>query len=1085
MKLSFLLVLVSALQVSANVSGQATITLKMDKVEIPKVLNAIEKQGTYRFLYNSRLKSIQQQVSIDVSNLSIAETLTKIFAGTDLTFKMLENNLIVILLNGTATQDIPVTGKITGENGESLSGVSVIVKNGSGGTSTDNNGIFKLTVPENGVLVISYIGYQTQEVPVNSQSVIDIKMVTSNKTLDQVVVVGYGTQKKIDITGATASIKGSELVKQPVMTATQAIQGKVPGVQIISSGQPGVQPQVRIRGTGTMLGGANPLYVVDGMLTNDITNINTADILSVDILKDASSAAIYGTRGSNGVIIITTKQGSSGKMKITYNLNLGIQNAAHVVEMANNVEYANYASAASGNPILPGTISTNWYDEILRNAFYQDHKISLSGGTDKTKYIVDVGYLDQDGIILENNFKRFTLRSNNEFKISNQLRFGILASYANGVSRNVNLGAAYNDAYRAAPIIPGIVNGKYGNTSLYQNVGNPILDINDNDNRTRDNRLQGTAFLEFKPIPWLTLQSRISGDLDNNVNKAYGYAFAADTVTFITPGGNQSSLHSNLNVANANSFWWVWDNTATVNKRFGEHNITVLIGTTAEKYNATDLTGYRLDVPPNPSLWYIDNGNANSSQNGGSGTVWSRYSYLARINYSYADKYLFTGNFRVDGSSNFSVNNRYAYTPSVGVGWVISKESFMQSQHIFDVLKLRASYGQAANDVTQNATAGYTVTLTSNLPYFFGGTATSGSAITQIVDQNLKWEINDEMDIAIEFSALKSRLEGELGVYDKKTKNSLAYVLIPSTLGSQPNPGSSIPAGYVLTNAASFENKGLELALKWHDAINKNISYYVGGNITFNNNNVIGLNGGQPYIDGPVGANQPYVTRTDNGHPIGSFYVQKVLGVFQTVDEINSYTDKNGNILQPGAKPGDFKYEYNSDGKLDSVYAGSYQPTAYYGISLGMNYKNIDFSVDAYGTMGGKIYNGKKAFRQSLKDNVEKSMAYNRWTPSNHSETEPSANGGNLPASTYFVETGSYLRINNITVGYTLSPALLQKTKVISTLRIYAAAQNPVTITKYSGFTPADLPGSPTNTGIELNAYPTPRTFLIGLNIGF
>ncbi|HMH32705.1 MAG TPA: carboxypeptidase-like regulatory domain-containing protein, partial [Puia sp.] len=347
MKLSFLLVLLGSLQVSATVKGQTDITLKLDNTAISKVFTNIEKQGVYRFLYNSRLKDIQEQVSIDVSNTGIKEVLNKIFEGKDLTYKLLENNLIVVLSRLPALQDIQVTGKITGASGEILSGVSVTLKGTSRGTTTDNNGSFTLTVPENGTLVVSYIGYVDQEIPVNSQSVLNIKMEQSSKALDQVVVVGYGSQRKIDVTGATATVKGSELVKQPVLTATQAMQGKVAGVQITSSGQPGSQPSVRIRGTGSLIGGAEPLYVVDGIITSDITNINTADIVNVDILKDASSTAIYGARGSNGVILISTKQGARGKMQISYSGNVGIQSATHLVKMANAKQYADYVSAAT------------------------------------------------------------------------------------------------------------------------------------------------------------------------------------------------------------------------------------------------------------------------------------------------------------------------------------------------------------------------------------------------------------------------------------------------------------------------------------------------------------------------------------------------------------------------------------------------------------------------------------------------------------------------------------------------------------------------------------------------------------------
>ncbi|MDP4131296.1 MAG: SusC/RagA family TonB-linked outer membrane protein [Bacteroidota bacterium] len=1101
MKLSCLLIFLAMFQVSAKASGQSPVTLHLKNVEISRLLGTLEKETGYHFLFNSRLPAIHKLVDVDADNVDIRVVLDHIFLNTGLTYKMLDDKLIVI--SPTADKlndDIVITGTVTGENGEPLSGVSVTVKNTTAGSTTNNNGSFTLSAPENAVLVISYVGYITQEVPVNNQNVLNVKLVPSAAAMEQVVVVGYGTQRKIDVTGATATVKGSELVKQQVLTPTEAIQGKVAGVQITGSGQPGSQPSIRIRGTGSLLGGSEPLYVVDGIITNDILNINNTDIVSVDILKDASSTAIYGARGANGVIIITTKRGVKGKMQINYNGYVGTQSATHLVKMANAKQYADYVSDATyGVTTVPVTgYSTDWFSKILRNAIQQNHSVSVSGASDKTNYLLSVGYADNQGIVIGNDFKRYTIRSNNEFQLANHLKLGIDASYSNNNNQNVNLGTAYNDAYKAAPIIAGRVNGKYGNTSLYQNVGNPILDINNVNSRTLNNRLQGNAFLEYKPLSWLTLKSSLGADWNNLTNRNYNYQFFADTATFLTAGGNQSNPTSSLSMISVNALHWVWDNTATLNKRFGDHNLTLLIGTTAEKITSTSLEATAHGVPADPDLWYIHNAdNSLPFSNDGQGTIQTRNSYIARLNYSYRDRYLFTGNFRADGSSTFPAQNRWGYFPSLGVGWVISKEGFMQNQRIFDVLKIRGSWGQAGNDVTGTGSQGYTLTLLQNLPYFFGGSSTSGSAISQIVDQNLKWETSTESDAAVEFSMLKSRLSGEFSYYDKTTKNSVINVLVPSTLGSF-NPSGS--AGYVLTNAASVENRGVELGLNWRDDINKDFSYSIGANITFNKNQVVGLNGGQPYIDGPIGANQAYVTKTDNGQPIGSFYVQKVLGVFQSLDDVDNYKDKNGNILQSNAQPGDFKYEYNSSGKLDSVFAGSYQPKAYYGVNIGINYKNITLSVSGYGTQGGKIYNGKKAYRSSLSDNIEASTYEKMWTNSNHSQKEPRANGGSLPASTYFVESGSYFRINNINIGYNLSPAILKKTRVLSSFQVYVAAQNLFTFTSYSGFTPelqpniptsasltnaAPTTGSATNAGIELNAYPAVKTISVGVNLGF
>jgi TonB-linked SusC/RagA family outer membrane protein len=547
--------------------------------------------------------------------------------------------------------------------------------------------------------------------------------------LQEVVVVGYGVQKKSDITGATASIKGEELFKQPVLTATQAMQGKVAGVQIITSGQPGSSPQIRVRGVSTALGATTSLYVVDGVLTNDISNINTADIIDMTILKDASASAIYGSRGANGVIIITTRKGVSGKMKITYNTQVGFRQAANLVPMANSAEYANYVQAATG--IVPPTpqnnANTNWYSTILRNALEQTHNISFSGGTDKSTYLFNAGYMNDQGIILDNTFKRLTLRLNSEYFITDQVKLGVQTSYTNSINENGfnninidpngNVGGVYNDAYRAAPIIPNKINGLYGNTSAYQNVGNPLLDLHDNSVKVDNNRLQGSTYIQYKPKSWLSLKSSIGADWQNTLSRVYDYSFLSSGPTniFLKSGGNQVNPISDLSVQNSQTFWWVFDNTATVTKKIEKHDFTFLVGTTAEKYYSQLFSGYRNNVPPDPSLWYLDNGNANSTQNTGNGDAWARNSYLARLNYGYDGKYLLTATIRRDGTSTLPSVNRWQNYPSLGIGWVMSSENFMKNQHVFDFLKLRASYGKVGNSLIQQGA--YTPTVTQNLPY--------------------------------------------------------------------------------------------------------------------------------------------------------------------------------------------------------------------------------------------------------------------------------------------------------------------------------------------------------------------------------
>ena len=769
-----------------------------------------------------------------------------------------------------------ITGKVTGSDGSSMASVSVQVKGTTNGTSTDSAGNFSLSVDNpNATLVFSSLGFQSQNVSINGRSNVLVTLTgTATKELEQVVVVGYGTQRKKDITGSVASVKGSEIAKQPVLTATQAVQGKVAGVQIISSGAPNSAPSVRIRGTGSILGGVDPLYVVDGVLTDDIRNINSADIVTLDVLKDASSEAIYGTRGANGVIIITTKKGRTGKLVVSYDGNAGFREAEHLVKLANAKQYTSYINQASINTgngaVLVDTsltnTSTDWFGTLLRHAFEQNHNVSISGGSDKINYFLSAGYLTDKGIVNHNDFNRFTLRSNNEYKLSDKIRITTLISYSRGNTQDVNLGTAYNDAYHAAPIIPSKVNGKYGNTSAYQNVGNPLLDIENNDNKYLENRFQGNGAIDYKPVKWLTLHSGYGVELGYNNRTIYDYQFLNDTSTFLIPGGNQKNNLSNLSVQNERNTRWVWDNTATFQNSFKKNDITFLVGTTAESIITAADVASRSDVPADPDIRYLSQGDHSTQLNNSTADKRTRNSYISRLSYAYDKKYLLTATFRADGTSLFT--KKYAYSPAFGVGWVISSENFMQGQRIFNNLKLRASYGRVGNDNIPSSAS--TQTITSNLPYFFNGAYTTGLAFAGIIDKNIKWESTDEADIGLEFSILKSRLSGEIDVYDKKVSNALIQVPISGVLGG---------SGLIYTNVATIDNKGIELSLNWNDKIGDKITYTVNGNVSYNKNDVVALNGGQSIHAGSVGQ-EGNTTLTANGQPIGSFFVLQAQGVF-------------------------------------------------------------------------------------------------------------------------------------------------------------------------------------------------------------
>ena len=1085
MKLTTALLLFACLQVCANGFSQERITLKMTASEIKKILFAIEKKSDYRFLFTEDAMKGKPKVSIDVVQETVSQVLDRILANTGISYKILGTNLVVLKEAVDASeitqQEIRITGKVTSESGEPLVGVSVSVKGSRTGTTTDANGNFAITVADDATLVFTSIGFESFEVPVAGKTTVTVSLKQSEKVQDAVVVVGYGTARKKDLTGSVASISGSELSKQPVLTATQAVQGKVAGVQVITSGDPNALPVIRIRGTGTMLAGANPLYVVDGIINDDIRNINSADIVSMEILKDASATAIYGMRAANGVILITTKKGKPGKMLISYDATIGVKEATHLVNMAGANQYAGYVNEANiyygpGDSLVFQSMlnnggNTDWYDEILKRGFFQNHNVSLSGGSEKINYFLSAGYLSDEGIIRTNNFKRFTLRNNNDYKITKNFKISTLLSYSRSDVRNVDLNA-FNIAYRAAPYVIAKQGNLYGNTSLSNNVGNPLLDQDKNNNSGLGDRFQGNIVAELKPISWLTLRTSFGVDKNNFRSVSYGYKYAnvgPDNV-FLTAGSNQVRNRSSLSVNESQGNRWVWDNTATFAKKFGDHNFNFLVGTTAEQIKSNNLGGTRLDVPEDKDQWYLGAGSAIGATNVNDGDKSTRNSYLARLNYNFSDKYFLTATGRYDGSSRLPSDNRWGFFPSVGAGWAITSEKFMGNQKIFDNLKLRASYGKVGNDgIPSNL---FIPLATINLPYFFNGIEQLNIRLAELADQNLKWEITTETNFGLDFTLLKNRLNGSIDVYNRKTADALVRIKIPSILGD--------PNDEYITNAATFTNKGVELGLDWKDNIDKDWKYNIGGNIAYNKNEINSLNGGQAISDGSVGG-QGTTTKSDNGQPIGSFYLWEVDGIFQNAAEI-------AGSAQPTALPGDLRYrDVNKDKVInadDRVYQGSYQPKVTYGINGGVSYKTFDFSFGGYGTAGGKIYNGKKAARSDFRDNVETDVANGRWTPNNPGNTVPRANVNALPASTYFLEKGDFFRINNLTLGYTFSHGMLSKLK-IQTFRVYVTAQNVATFTKYSGFTPEISNGGTLAAGIESAIYPTTRTFAFGINLGF
>jgi TonB-linked SusC/RagA family outer membrane protein len=892
---------------------------------------------------------------------------------------------------------------------------------------------------------------------------------STEKPMDEVVVIGYSTAKKKDLTGAMSSIKGSELVAQPVLTATQALQSKIAGVQITNSGAPGSSPNVRIRGTGSVIGGAEPLYVVDGVITDDIRNINTADILSIDVLKDASSTAIYGVRAANGVILITTKRGGSGKPKLSYDGYAGVKLMANKIAMARPGTYSNYSNEAAGtNAILKTDITgeTDWFETITRPGNMNNHNLSMSGGSESTSYLFSVNYFNENGILNDNNYERVSIRSNNEYRISDRLKFGNNISLTRWNSKNKPF-SLFTDAYNAAPIYDAKnEDGTYGFTTL-SDVGNPLAKLEYTDDKTWGNRFMGNFFTDIHLKKNLKFRSSYGLDYDNSRGANYQQRFR------VSP--TQKYDTTTLTQSETERYRWIWDNTLTYTPALKKgHGMQILAGHTAERYDGFEQS-FRLDgVPSAKQYRYLNTGRdpvqGFINYQRPIADYGRRESYLGRVSYNYQSKYMLNASFRRDGSSKFPIQNRWGNFPSVGLGWMVSNENFMKNVRSITSLKVRGSWGRVGNDRINPSE--FVTLLSTGLSAVFGDQVVFGSTIAEIKDPNLKWETTDEIDLGIDFEAMNGHIAGVIDVYNKKTIGALFNIPLPGGLGDNNNS--------MLTNAADILNRGLEVSLRYNKNSKGKFNYSLGVNATFNHNEVLGLGNGLPTNFGSL-RNGEFATRVAAGQAIGSFWVYETQGVFQTQAEVDAVP----HFL--GARPGDFKViDQNNDGKindLDRIYVGSYQPKCFMGMNGSFKYANWDLNIDLLGNFGNKVFNGKKTVRYGGNYNIEKAVADARWSPTNNTNTAPRAFNGVPKPTDYFVESGSFVRLNNLTIGYNL-PAKIAKKSKVQGYRFFITAQNAFTWKKFSGFS-AELPGNPADAGIELDIYPTSSTFLTGLSIQF
>lgn len=1098
MKLTFLLVFVAALQVSAHVNGQSKVSLKLNDVAISKALNSIEKQGTYRFLYNSRLESINRKISIDVDNSEIKDVMNHLLAGTQLTYKLLENNLIVVLATGQPQQDIKITGKVTGDNGEPLANVTIQVKGSDKGTTTDFSGNFTILVPENATLTFSYIGYNPQDVAVNGQSVFSVKMVPSNKVLDQVVVVGYGTQRKIDVTGSVGQIKGDEIAKQASPNPISGLQGKIAGVQITNVGTPGSSPDIKIRGLGTYSSKASPLYVVDGVWVTDVSFLNPADIDNISILKDASSSAIYGVKGANGVVLITTKKGK-GKAVVSYNGTVGWQVANHIPKMADAHEYAimfNELGRATGSTNFLDSsqfgTGTKWFDQELRNALITNHSVTVSGGSEKSTYNLSLGYLDQQGILKTNDYQRYTAKFSNDVEVSRFVRAGYTVIGEYNKSHDAPLGI-WRDLYTAPPVLPvKFANGRYGDPGYYglgQSVSNPQATLDYNNATAKGYHVNGNAYIDIKFLQHFTLHSSAGGVYQQDEQQGFTPIYNATST--------QSSTHTTLTEAQLETRNWIIENTLTYSNEWGDHKVTALAGQTAYRnyYDETHATAQDGAITSNPNTWYLGLGSGNagsiydvtpSSAPPQAFPALERVSsYFGRVTYSYADRYTVTGTLRSDGDSKFTASHGRALLPSVGAAWVISNENFMKGQHAFNYLKIKGSWGQVGNSGVPVYVGTQTTTTANSIIYNNTGVISSSQGLASPIPQPLNWEKSEGTDVGLEATLINNHLNLEADFYNRSTLNFIFPVLFGGDLG--------YTTQQLVQNVGDLRNRGVEVSASWRQDINKDFTFSIGGNVAYNQNKFVKNTAGPQklYDGGTASTGGQLGTVTTVGQPLGQFYGYKVIGIFQSATDVTSYVDKNGTEYQPSAQPGDFKYAKTSNGGLgaiggnDRVILGNPNPKYVYGINTNWTYKAFDLALDFNGVAGVQLYNANKGLRYG-NENWTQDFYDHRWHGAGTSNSNPSVNVGgnqNYYINSWYVESGAYFRIRNVQLGYTLADVYASKAG-IKKVRIFVNAQNPAIFTKYKGFTP-EVGGNPGSIGIDNNVYPISAIYNCGLNVTF
>lgn len=1026
---TFLLMVCVFCSYAGNAHSQnAKVSIHMNNVKLDKILNEIENQTDYLFIYNNQV-DINKITSVKVKNEAVAQVLDRILSGTGINYELEGTHII---LTTEAIKDLhaqqqakTVTGTVTDVSGEPIIGANIRIKGTTTGTITDIDGNFSIEAKPQSVIEVSYIGYLTQETVINNQKSIRFLLKEDTKTLDEVVVIGYGVQKKADLTGSVANINTEKLNTQSNANIGQALQGKIAGVDIVSQGgAPGSGTRIMVRGIGT-LNNASPLYIVDGMYMNSIDHINPNDIASIDVLKDASSAAIYGSRAANGVIIVTTKEGSNteGKPIIDLSVNLGISTASKFLDMLDAkgwAEVTTIARQAIGKPALDMATDlankpdNDWQDIMFRPALMQNYNLSVKGGGKYSTYYTGLGYFNQDGIVKGTNYQRYNIQSKNDYKrgifsagtnliisfshdkpLHQELRGGMIGT----ILQSVPTLEKYDDTRE------GGYGGTYGDVV---NIPHPLAIIDDNimDRYNENVKIFANLYAQIELFKGLKYKLNLTPDFSferykNYLNK-YDFGLATNSITQLT---ERQRRRRNILV----------ENLLTFDRTFGEHKISALAGYTYQDSRFRHIQAYGEGLPQ--GLEEIDAATTNRSNEGNS---WRSVltSILGRVFYSYQNKYLFTATIRRDGSSKFGKNNRYGYFPSFSLGWNVAEEKFMENVHWLDQLKLRGGYGVLGNQEIDNYQYSSTITTGINYPDGNGGLL-QGAFPKNFANPDIKWEETAMTNVGIDFMAFNNRLSLTADYYVKNTKDILLTVPIPISSGGANDP---------IRNAGKIRNNGFEFNLGWMDQPNPDISYGINLIGSFNKNKVIAMGSESGSIKGGSTNQNITTSETKAGYPIGGYWLISTAGYFNSQEEVDAYA-KDGKKIQPAAEPGDIKFvDANNDGVInddDRVFQGSPFPDFTFALNGNMRYKNFDLSIGLQGVLGNKIYN---ATRQTLEDVTKGSnflaSCLDYWTPENKNASHPrltwdDPNRNTRAESDRYLENGSYLRLRSVQLGYT------------------------------------------------------------------